>query len=252
VMCLDDPVIAESLSQVPRPVLTYGLSQGADVRARNIRQRQATTQFTVVNRQGVELEITLSLAGQHNVLNALAAIAVAQELGVEDATIQRALAGFQGIGRRFQLYGEITTAAGSVLMIDDYGHHPREIAATVQAVRAGWPQRRLVAVFQPHRYSRTRDLFEDFVKVLSEIDVLLLLEVYPAGEEPISAADGRALSRAVRARGQVDPVFVDTLADLPAVLRSVLQDGDVLLTSGAGDIGAAAAKLPEQLREGAS
>jgi UDP-N-acetylmuramate--alanine ligase len=252
VMCLDDPVIAESLSQVPRPVLTYGLSQGADVRARNIRQRQATTQFTVVNRQGVELEITLSLAGQHNVLNALAAIAVAQELGVEDATIQRALAGFQGIGRRFQLYGEITTAAGSVLMIDDYGHHPREIAATVQAVRAGWPQRRLVAVFQPHRYSRTRDLFEDFVKVLSEIDVLLLLEVYPAGEEPISAADGRALSRAVRARGQVDPVFVDTLADLPAVLHSVLQDGDVLLTSGAGDIGAAAAKLPEQLREGAS
>jgi UDP-N-acetylmuramate--alanine ligase len=252
VMCLDDPVIAESLSQVPRPVLTYGLSQGADVRARNIRQRQATTQFTVVNRQGVELEITLSLAGQHNVLNALAAIAVAQELGVEDATIQRALAGFQGIGRRFQLYGEITTAAGSVLMIDDYGHHPREIAATVQAVRAGWPQRRLVAVFQPHRYSRTRDLFEDFVKVLSEIDVLLLLEVYPAGEEPISAADGRALSRAVRARGQVDPVFVDTLADLPAVLHSVLQDGDVLLTSGAGDIGAAAAKLPEQLRDGAS
>jgi UDP-N-acetylmuramate--alanine ligase len=177
---------------------------------------------------------------------------VAQELGVEDAAIQRALAGFQGIGRRFQLYGEITTAAGSVLMIDDYGHHPREIAATVQAVRAGWPQRRLVAVFQPHRYSRTRDLFEDFVKVLSEIDVLLLLEVYPAGEEPISAADGRALSRAVRARGQVDPVFVDTLADLPAVLHSVLQDGDVLLTSGAGDIGAAAAKLPEQLREGAS
>jgi UDP-N-acetylmuramate--alanine ligase len=252
VMCLDDPVIAESLSQVPRPVLTYGLSQGADVRAHNIRQRQATTQFTVVNRQGVELEITLSLAGQHNVLNALAAIAVARELGVEDAAIQRALAGFQGIGRRFQLYGEITTAAGSVLMIDDYGHHPREIAATVQAVRAGWPQRRLVAVFQPHRYSRTRDLFEDFVKVLSEIDVLLLLEVYPAGEEPISAADGRALSRAVRARGQVDPVFVDTLADLPAVLRSLLQDGDVLLTSGAGDIGAAAAKLPEQLREGAS
>jgi UDP-N-acetylmuramate--alanine ligase len=252
VMCLDDPVIAESLPQVPRPVLTYGLSLGADVQARNIRQRQATTQFTVVNRQGVELEITLSLAGQHNVLNALAAIAVARELGVEDAAIQRALAGFQGIGRRFQLYGEITTAAGSVLMIDDYGHHPREIAATVQAVRAGWPQRRLVAVFQPHRYSRTRDLFEDFVKVLSEIDVLLLLEVYPAGEEPISAADGRALSRAVRARGQVDPVFVDTLADLPAVLRSLLQDGDVLLTSGAGDIGAAAAKLPEQLREGAS
>jgi UDP-N-acetylmuramate--alanine ligase len=252
VMCLDDPVIAESLPQIPRPVLTYGLSKAADLQARHIRQHQATTHFTVATGRGAELEISLNLAGRHNVLNALAAIAVARELGVDDVAIQRALSGFQGIGRRFQLYGEIGIAAGAVLMIDDYGHHPREIAATVQAIRAGWPRRRLVVVFQPHRYSRTRDLFEDFVKVLSEIDVLVLLEVYPAGEEPIPAADGRALSRAVRARGQVDPVFVDALEDLPAVLRGVLQNGDVLLILGAGDIGAAAAKLPEQLREGAS
>jgi UDP-N-acetylmuramate--alanine ligase len=252
VMCLDDPVIAESLSQVPRPVLTYGLSKEADIWARDIRQRQAITQFNLMRRNASELPISLNLAGRHNVLNALAAIAVAQELGVDDAAIQRALAGFQGIGRRFQLCGEIATAAGSVLMIDDYGHHPREIAATVQAIRDGWPRRRLVVAFQPHRYSRTRDLFEDFVKTLSEIDVLLLLEVYPAGEEPIAAADGRALSRAIRARGQIDPVFVDTMSDLPAVLRDILHDGDVLLTLGAGDIGAAAAKLPEQLREGTS
>lgn len=252
VMCLDDPVIAEGLPQVPRPVLTYGLSKEADIWARDIHQRQAVTRFNLMRRNATELPISLNLAGRHNVLNALAAIAVAQELGVDDAAIQRALAGFQGIGRRFQLYGEIATAAGSVLMIDDYGHHPREIAATVRAIRDGWPLRRLVVAFQPHRYSRTRDLFEDFVKTLSEIDVLLLLEVYPAGEEPIAAADGRSLSRAIRARGQIDPVFVDTMSDLPVVLRDMLHDGDVLLTLGAGDIGAAAARLPEQLREGAS
>ncbi len=247
VVCLDDPVIAELLPQLPRPSLTYGLAKEADVRARDIRQRQATTYFKVVRRSGAELEVSLNLAGRHNVLNALAAIAVAQELGVEDAAIQRALAGFQGIGRRFQLYGEMPTTAGQVLMIDDYGHHPQEIAATVEAIRGGWPQRRLVMAFQPHRYTRTRDLFEDFVKILSEVDVLVLLDVYPAGEEAIAAADGRALSRAIRARGQVDPIFVDAVADLPAVLRGVLHEGDVLLTLGAGDIGAA--KLPLQLNE---
>ena len=252
VVCLDDPVIAELLPQLPRPSLTYGVSKGADVRATAIRQQGATTHFKVVRRKGADLEISLNLAGQHNVLNALAAIAVAQELGVDDGAMQRALMGFQGIGRRFQLYGEIPSTAGRVLMIDDYGHHPQEIAATIQAIRAGWPQRRLVVAFQPHRYTRTRDLFEDFVKVLSEVDVLVLLDVYPAGQEPIAAADGRALSRAIRARGQVDPVFVDTVTELPAVLRGVLQEGDVLLTLGAGDIGAAAAKLPEQLNEEAS
>jgi UDP-N-acetylmuramate--alanine ligase len=249
VVCLDDPVIAELLPQLPRPSLTYGLAKEADVRAMDIRHQQAVTHFKVVSRDGAELEVSLNLAGRHNVLNALAAIAVARELGVEDAAIQRALQGFEGIGRRFQLYGEIPTTAGRILMIDDYGHHPQEIAATMEAIRAGWPQRRLVMAFQPHRYTRTRDLFEDFVKTLSEVDVLVLLDVYPAGEEPIAAADGRALSRAIRSRGQVDPIFVDGVTDLPAVLRGVLREGDVLLTLGAGDIGTAAAKLPEQLNE---
>jgi UDP-N-acetylmuramate--alanine ligase len=214
------------------------------------RARYANSRPLRISRWCAAAARSLNLAGHHNVLNALAAIAVAQELGVDSGAIQRALAGFQGIGRRFQLYGEILTTVGSVLMIDDYGHHPREIAATVAAIRSGWPERRLVVAFQPHRYSRTRDLFEDFVKVLSEVDVLVLLEVYPAGEEPVAAADGRTLSRAIRARGQVDPVFVDAVAELPEVLQGVLREGDVLLTLGAGDIGAAASKLPEQLNEG--
>jgi len=251
VVCLDDPVVAELLPQMPRQVLTYGFSDEADLWARDIQQHESATRFTAVHKDGTTLAITLNLAGRHNVLNALAAIAVAHELGVSDAAIQRALSGFQGIGRRFQLYGEIATTAGDVLMIDDYGHHPREIAAVVQAIRAGWPARRLVMAFQPHRYTRTRDLFEDFVKVLSEVDALVLLDIYPAGEAVIAGADGRSLSRAIRARGQVNPVFVDKVKDLPRVLRGVLQGGDVLLTLGAGDIGAAAAKLPEQLREGA-
>ena len=249
VLCLDDPEIAQLLPQVPRPVLTYGIDGDADLRASDIRQHETTLRFTVTRRGRAEtLAITLNMAGRHNVLNALAAIAVAQELGVSDAAIQRALAGFQGIGRRFQLYGEVETAAGKVLMIDDYGHHPREIAATVQAIRAGWPARRLVLAFQPHRYTRTRDLFEDFAIVLSQVDALALLEVYAAGEAPIAGADGRALSRAIRGRGQVEPIFVDDIAHLPAVLRSVLRDGDVLLTLGAGDIGAAAARLATELK----
>ena len=252
VLCLDDPEIAALLPQVPRPVLTYGIASAADLRACDIEQQEITTRFSVTQRgRDGALAITLNMAGRHNVLNALAAIAVARELGVDDAAIQRALAGFQGIGRRFQMYGDIATAAGTVLLIDDYGHHPREIAATVQAIRAGWPTRRLVVAFQPHRYSRTRDLFEDFAMVLSEVDVLVLLEIYAAGEAPVAGADGRALSRAIRARGQVDPVFVSELANLPGVLRGVLRDGDVLLTLGAGDIGAAAAKLPAQIMEDA-
>lgn len=252
VLCLDDPEIAAMLQQVPRPVLTYGITSDADLCARDISQHEITTRFTVTRRGRPDaLDITLNMAGRHNVLNALAAIAVAQELGVDDAAIQRALAGFQGIGRRFQMYGEISTGAGKVLLIDDYGHHPREIAATVKAIRAGWPQRRLVVAFQPHRYSRTRDLFEDFAIVLSEVDVLALLEVYPAGEAPIAGADGRALSRAIRGRGKVEPMFVDDISQLSAALRGVLRDGDVLLTLGAGDIGAAATRLPAELREAA-
>jgi UDP-N-acetylmuramate--alanine ligase len=193
------------------------------------------------------LEITLNMPGEHNALNALAAIAVASELKVPDDAIQNGLTSFEGIGRRFQVYGELKTAVGNVLMVDDYGHHPREVAATVDAARKAWPDRRLVLAFQPHRFSRTRDLFEDFAKVLSEVDALLLLEVFAAGEQPQGGDDGRALCRAIRARGQLDPVFVEHIEDLAPILKGVLRDGDVLLTLGAGSIGAAAAQLPAQL-----
>jgi UDP-N-acetylmuramate--alanine ligase len=248
VLCLDDPEVVRVLEEVTRPVITYGIDADADVKAVAVKQAGRQTHFQV-QRRGHEqlLPVTLNLPGCHNVLNALAAVAVATELGVSDAAIQKALAGFQGIGRRFQMAGEISTAAGKVLMIDDYAHHPREIAPTLAAVRAGWPGRRLVVVFQPHRYSRTHDLFDDFIQVLSGVDVLVLGEVYAAGEAPISGADGRALSRGIRARGQVDPVFVEELDTLPAVLHDLLQDGDVLLTLGAGSIGSIAARLPDDL-----
>jgi len=248
VLCLDDPQVAGILASVTRPVITYGIDSDADVRAIDVEQRGMQTHFTVLRKgHGNTLSIMLNLPGRHNVLNALAAIAVATELGVADASIQHALAGFQGIGRRFQVAGEISTAAGSVLLIDDYAHHPREIAPTLAAVRAGWPDRRLVLVFQPHRYSRTHDLLDDFVQVLSGVDVLVLCEVYAAGEAPVSGADGRALARGIRARGHVDPVFVEDLSELPAVLADLLRDGDVLLTLGAGDIGAASLRLPAEL-----
>jgi len=244
VLCLDDPQVVSILDEVTRPVITYGIDSEADVRASELRQQGLQTHFQV-QRQGHDkpLSISLNLPGRHNVLNALAAIAVATELGVSDEAIQQALSGFQGIGRRFQVAGEIAVAAGTVLLIDDYAHHPREIEPTLAAVRTGWPERRLVVVFQPHRYSRTHDLFDDFIQVLSAVDVLLLSEVYAAGEAPVSGADGRSLSRGIRARGHVDPVFVEKLDMLPDVLDDILHDGDVLLTLGAGDIGAAAARL---------
>jgi len=246
VLCLDDPEVCNVLPEVTRPVITYGIETAADVRAANLRQDGMQTHFTVARPgRDSQLQITLNLPGRHNVLNALAAIAVATELGVADAVIQQVLAGFEGIGRRFQMTGE---AAGRVLLIDDYAHHPREIAPTLAAVRAGWPERRLVVAFQPHRYTRTHDLFDDFVQVLSGVDALILGEVYPAGETPISGADGRALCRGIRARGHADPVFVENIADLPVVLKDILQDGDVLLTMGAGDIGAVAARLADELR----
>jgi UDP-N-acetylmuramate--alanine ligase len=220
VLCLDDPAIRNVLPEVTRPVITYGIEEAADVRAANVRQEGVRTHFTV-RRPGHErvLPITLNLPGRHNVLNALAAIAVATELGVSDAAIQRVLAGFEGStalpdGRRG------AHPAGRVLLIDDYAHHPREIAPTLAAVRAGWPGRRLVVAFQPHRYTRTHDLFDDFVQVLSGVDALILGEVYPAGEPPISGADGRALCRGIRARGHADPVFVENIADMPAVLKT--------------------------------
>ena len=249
VLCLDDPQVANILAEVTRPVITYGIDSEADVRAGKLHQQGQQTHFQV-QRAGHDrpLSISLNLPGRHNVLNALAAIAVATELGVSDEAIQQALSGFQGIGRRFQMAGEIPVAAGSVLLIDDYAHHPREIAPTLAAVRSGWPDRRLVVVFQPHRYSRTHDLFDDFIQVLSGVDVLVLSEVYAAGEATISGADGRSLSRGIRARGHVDPVFVENLDMLPDVLNDILHDGDVLLTLGAGDIGAASAKLAATAR----
>jgi UDP-N-acetylmuramate--alanine ligase len=244
VLCVDDPVLRGLLGEVSRPVLTYGLSPDADLHATDVRQDRLQTRFRAVHRAtGEALDVALNLPGRHNVLNALAAIAVGRELGVAGEAVCRALESFQGIGRRFQVYGPISAGAGNALLVDDYGHHPREIAATVQAARAGWPERRLVVAFQPHRYTRTRDLLDDFAGVLSEVDVLLLLDVYPAGEPPIPGVDGRALARAIRARGRVEPIFVAETRDLPGVLAGVLADGDVLLTMGAGDIGAVAPRL---------
>ncbi len=249
VMCIDDSVIAHMLPQVAKPVLTYGFSEQADLRAIDLHQNQTRTSFTIVGKTGEPLKVTLNLPGRHNVLNALAAVAIARELDVADEAIVRALDSFQGIGRRFQLYGDVPVNNGKAMLVDDYGHHPNEVAATIAAIRQGWPERRLVVAFQPHRYSRTRDLFDDFVAVLSDADVLLLLEVYPAGEQPIPGADGRSLCRSIRARGRIDPVFVPGVDELASILSGIAQDQDIVLTLGAGSIGAAAARLPQQLTE---
>jgi len=248
VICIDDPNVREVLPEITRQVRTYGIvSEDADLRAMNINQQGRQMHFEIHQADYAPLPVVLNMPGHHNVLNALAAVAVARELGVDDASIQHALQTFAGIGRRFQIGAEQSLAGGSVLFVDDYGHHPSEIAATLEAVRNGWPERRLVTVFQPHRYSRTLDLFDDFAQVLTNTDLLVVTEVFPAGEAPITGADGRALCRAVRGRGRVDPVFVEDLSSLPDVLSSVLQAGDLVLTLGAGSIGAAAAVLPEAL-----
>lgn len=246
VVCADDPGIAAVMGQVGRSTISYGVDADADIRAQDIKFEEGLTHFEVV-RAGREesLHIKLQLPGLHNVRNALAAIAVAGELQISDQAVIDALENFAGIDRRFQINGEVNTANGKVLLVDDYGHHPTELAATLSAARAGWPERRIVLVFQPHRYSRTRDLLDDFATVLVDADVLVLLEVYPAGEDPIAGADGRAIARAIRSRGSVEPVFVETLEELPPVLRGLVHDGDLLLTMGAGDIGAFAARLPE-------
>lgn len=247
VLCADDPGVREILPAISKPVKTYGFAPDADVRAVNARQEGLRSRFDVLRTgQDDALEITVNLPGRHNILNSLAVIAVAGSLGIDDATIQRALGGFRGIGRRFQINAEVPLGADRVTFVDDYGHHPREIEATLDSARQAWPDRRLVLVFQPHRYTRTRDLFEDFVKVLSSVDVLVLLEVYPAGEAPILGADGRTLSRAIRLRGQVDPVFVATVEELGDVLPGIVQAGDVVLTLGAGSIGQAALELPRR------
>jgi len=250
-MCTDDAGVNEILAQVGRSIVSYGIDSDADIRAENIRFDGGLTTFDVVRKGPKDsLEISLRLPGLHNVRNALAAIAVAGELQVSDQAGVDALVNFEGIDRRFQNRGEIRTKAGKIMLVDDYGHHPTELAATLAAARAGWPQKRIVLAFQPHRYTRTRDLLDDFATVLSDADVLVLLEVYAAGEDPIAGADGRAIARAVRSRGSVEPVFIESTDELLPVLEGVLADGDLLLTMGAGDIGAAAARLPEQLRQG--
>lgn len=247
VLCIDDFNTRELLPDITRRVTTYGFSEDADVRGINLQQAAGRSTFDVQLADGETFAVELSMPGRHNALNALAAISVALELDVEISTIQRTLHQFQGIGRRFQVRGNCAIDGGEVMLVDDYGHHPRELAATISAVRDGWPDKRLVLAFQPHRYTRTRDSFDDFASVLSETDVLLLCEVFAAGEAPIEGADGRALSRAVRARGQVDPVFVEDVNTLPQVLQGVIRDGDVVLTAGAGNIGAVAAALGEGL-----
>lgn len=240
VLCADDPAVAELA--VTRQVVTYGLHEGADVRATNLEQQGKQMRFQLHLPGAPPLPVTLNLPGRHNVLNALAACAVASELGISPETIHAGLENFAGIGRRFEVK-EIQTPQGPVLLVDDYGHHPREVSATLQAARAGWPERRVVLVFQPHRYTRTRDLFDDFVQSLSQADVLVLVDVYPAGEAPIAGADGRALSRAIRARGQIDPIFVNAVEELPEILAGLVRQDDLLLLQGAGDIGQVAARF---------
>ncbi|PRH83576.1 UDP-N-acetylmuramate--L-alanine ligase [Arenimonas caeni] len=243
VLCADDPEVAALAAQTPRHLVTYGIRGQADVRATDVRQDGPCMHFTLHLPESAPQAVTLNLPGEHNVLNALAAATVGWELGVAPARIAAALEKFQGIGRRFNLKGELDFGRGKALLVDDYGHHPRELEAVFAAARGGWPDRRLVVAFQPHRYSRTRDLFDDFAAVLSSADAVLLTDVYPAGEQPVVGADAKALARAIRARGRIDPVLAGPARELPAVLADVLRDGDLLLVMGAGDIGAVAADL---------
>jgi UDP-N-acetylmuramate--alanine ligase len=251
VLCGDDPVIREVMPSVGRATITYGFGENNDYRATDVVQTGKTQRFRAWRPNKSEpLSIFLNLPGRHNVLNALASIAVATEEGVPDSAIQAGLADFLGVGRRFQVYGEFILGPGEPLMlVDDYGHHPREVAATIAAVRAGWPTRRLVMIYQPHRYTRTRDLFEDFADVLSTVDQLILLDVYPAGEEPIPGADGRTLSRSIRTRGTVDPIFVESVDAVPQVLANIVRPGDIVITQGAGNVGGLAAVLARQFSQ---
>ncbi|MDZ7594193.1 MAG: UDP-N-acetylmuramate--L-alanine ligase [Thiobacillus sp.] len=246
VLCIDDPHVREILPSITKPITTYGFDESAQVRGLSPRFEHGRMHFGVRREGMADLDVVLNHPGMHNVLNALAAIAVATEVDAPDAAIVKALAEFHGVGRRFQRYGEIAAKnGGHYCLIDDYGHHPVEMAATLAAARGAFPGRRLVLVFQPHRYTRTRDCFEDFVKVLSETDMLVLTEVYPAGEAPIVAADGRALARAVRVAGKVEPVFVESVADVAATVHDLAQADDVVLVMGAGSIGQVAPALGE-------
>jgi UDP-N-acetylmuramate--alanine ligase len=248
IACVDDPGVNSILEEVTRPVMTYGIEHSADIRATGISYEGTQSRFTVQfpGRESV-LEMQLNMPGQHNVLNALAAIAVAYQLGIDVRVMQTALREFSGVGRRFDVTENVRSAQGVVSVVDDYGHHPTEVAATIAAVRNAWPERRLLLVFQPHRYTRTHDLFEDFTQVLSDVDVLVMLEVYAANEEVITGADSRSLCRAVRMRGKLDPVFVEDPHALVETLNNIIREGDVIVMQGAGNVGALAAALPQQL-----
>jgi len=249
VVCVDDPNVRQIIPFISKPVVRYGLSADAQVRAENIDARDGRMHFTVIREGRAPLPVVLNMPGLHNVQNALAAIAIATDLGVADDAIQQALAEFNGVGRRFQRYGDVPAAGGgSYTLIDDYGHHPVEMAATIAAARGAFPGRRLVLAFQPHRYTRTRDCFDDFVNVLSTVDALVLTEVYAAGEVAIATANGDALSRALRAAGKVEPVFVASVDEVPDALTKVAQDGDVVITMGAGSIGGVPAKLVQNMQ----
>lgn len=237
IVCGDDENIQEIRPRIGRSILTYGFGADNDYRAENIKLSFGKANFTVIRPQQAPLEITLNLTGNHNVLNALAAIAVATDEGIDDDAIIRALASFGGIGRRFELLGAFKTSKGDVCLVDDYGHHPTEVKATIAAARANWPDNRLVMVYQPHRFTRTRDLYEDFVEVLSSVDVLLLLDVYAASEQPIEGADSKSLCRSIRQRGQIEPIYVGDKEALPGILANIMQDGDIVMTQGAGNIG---------------
>jgi UDP-N-acetylmuramate--alanine ligase len=256
ILCTDDAAVRSIVPQVTCPVTSYGFEEGAEVRAVNVRAVDGQMHFTVQRRNGLvlpDLDVVLNLPGRHNVLNALSAIAVAVELGIDDPAVMRALASFKGVGRRFQRYGEQPVSAahggGTFTLVDDYGHHPVEMAATLDAARGAFPGRRLVLAFQPHRYTRTRDCFDDFVKVIGRADAVLLTEVYAAGEAPIVAADGRSLARALRVAGHIEPVFIDDIAELPQAIADAVRDGDVVLCMGAGSIGAVPAKVAAQLQD---
>jgi len=243
VVCIDNPVVRELLPRISRQVITYGFSEDADVRAVNYQQDGSVSYFTVEVEGQPPLDMSVNLPGQHNVLNALAGVAVAKDEGIDDAAICQALTEFAGIGRRFEQLANLSTDAGNMMLVDDYGHHPSEVRATILAMRTGWPDKRLVMVFQPHRYSRTRDLYEDFVEVLSEVDCLFLLDVYSAGEAPIVSADSKSLARSIRQRGQIEPIYVSNVDMLPALLAAQLQDNDMVITQGAGNIGLVARDL---------
>ncbi|MBF6025893.1 UDP-N-acetylmuramate--L-alanine ligase [Lysobacter niastensis] len=244
VLCIDDPEVAALAAKTPRHVMTYGLNEAADVRAEDVEQSGGCMRFTLCLPDATRTRVELALPGHHNVLNALAAASVGWQLGISPEAIARALKQFAGVGRRFNLLATPATAKGArVQLVDDYGHHPKELEAVFAAARGGWPDKRLVVAFQPHRYSRTRDLFDEFAAVLSSVDVLVLTEVYPAGEAPIAGADAKSLARAIRARGRIDPVVVGGAGDLGGVLSDILNDGDLLLMMGAGDIGHAAQQI---------